>query len=513
MMFASARKTLAPPWVVGVQPGLAAAVRLGPPAAGAKPVLLGVRLVDSSRPTEARLEAIASAIALNREPVQVLLEPGSYQFLQTELPQVPAEEMKTALRWKVKDMLGQPLDETGLDALLPGGGAIAGRGSAYVIAAPKSLLRSMMMMFRPWAARVVRIGVAEAAQRGVADRLEEEGRATALLSITPSSCLLTASCAGEIFFVRNFELSCLSLNTSESVRREQFDRLVLELQRSLDVIERQFAQYTVSTLWISPFEHAEDLLGLLVDSLYLPVKIINLATLVDTRQCPLPVGADAQAALFHPLGMALGEFDLAHSQVDLVDESLLPPKPFFQFRRMMVALAVVSIALLLIALIINASVSEYLAVADQMRVRREETENRLRDLAANHKPRTADPELTETLKREREETERLNRLSITLADAPQEGSTAASRLDALAAATLEGVWLERVELHEMQLSVQGYARSPALLPTYLERLQAQPAFAGQRFASFELGRKRVGSSEKSPDALLFSLLSAEENKP
>lgn len=511
MMFASARKSLAPPWVLGTLPGLAAAIRLGPPAAGARPALLGVKLLDSSRPAPARLEALAASIALNREPVQVLLEAGGYQFLQTEVPQVAAEEMKTALRWKVKDMLSMPLDDAGFDALLPADGTAAGRGSAYVVAAPKSLLRSMMMMFRPWSARVTRIGVAEAAQRGIADRLEEEGRATAVLSITPSGCLLTASRAGELFFVRNFELSCLSLNTSESVRREQFDRLVLELQRSLDVIERQFAQHTVSTLWISPFEHVEELLGLLVESLYMPAKIVNLSALLDTRECQLPADAGAQAALFHALGMALGEFDLAHPQVDLADESLLPPKPFFQFRRMMAGLGVVALALLLIGIIIRMGVSEYLSAADQVRVRREEAESRIHQIEATHKPRLADPALGQILKQEREEAERLRRLSASLEQAPAEGKGAAAALDALASASLEGVWLERVEIHDMQLSVQGYARNPAQLPAYLERLQAQPSFAGQRFVSFELGRRRIGEASSAPEAVVFKLQSWEDN--
>lgn len=306
-MFFAARKAAAqPPLNLACLPGLAVAVQLASEEAAPRPQLAQVRLYRGSGSSEARLESLARELNLRYTPLRLLLETADYQFLQTEMPNVPADELRTAIRWQVKEVLRHPLDAVTLDLLTPPDEAHGlRRSSGFVVAAANELLRQRMLMFRPWNSAVRVIDVPEMAQRNLADRLEESGRATAVLSITPGGCLLTASRAGVLYFVRNFDLSSLSLKASETVRREQFDRLVLELQRSVDVLEHQYSFLSVSTLWLSPFEHAEELLSLLIENLYLPVKLIDLAQIFDTRNCPLPAEPDEQAALFHVLGLAL----------------------------------------------------------------------------------------------------------------------------------------------------------------------------------------------------------------
>ncbi|MEN3109648.1 PilN domain-containing protein [Uliginosibacterium paludis] len=512
MMFARRRKTGSTPWQLTTQPGMALALRLAAPHAGEKPRLLGLKSDESAHPPAERLEALAAGLGLRGDSLHLLLEPGSYQFLQSEVPQVPAEELKTALRWTVKDMLSQPLDDTTFDALLPVESAQRA-AMAYVAAAPNVLIRARMLMFRPWSSAVEQIGVAETAQRSVADALEESGRATAVLAITPTGCMLTASHAGELFFVRNFDLSCLSLNASESVRRDQFDRLVLELQRSFDVLERQFSSRAISTLWISPFAHAEELLGLLVESLYLPVRIINLAELVDTRECPLPVNPDAQAALFHLLGFALGSQAVGRQTLDLVNPALLPPKPFFQFRTMSLSVLVVACVLALIAVFIHSSLAGYVSVADDTRARRVAREAQVKAQSAKLTVRKSDPLLAEELERVRGEVQRLRRVESTVLTPASQTAAAGASLGALSAAVVDGVWLRQIEFSNGRLSVEGYATQAERIPLYLERLQAQPAFAGQRFESFELGRERFGEGAAARDALVFKLQSGEGKKP
>ena len=80
---------------------------------------------------------------------------------------------------------------------------------------------------------------------------------------------------------------------------------MLELQRSLDVLEHQLSFLSVSTLWLAPFAQCEELLGYLIENLYLPVRTINLVEMFDCSNCQLPAEPDQQAALFHALGMAL----------------------------------------------------------------------------------------------------------------------------------------------------------------------------------------------------------------
>lgn len=307
-MFDASRRSAQIPVAMAALPGCAVGVQLSARGAGSKPCLGRICQVMSSAAPTARLDLLAREMRLRRARLSVLLEGQDYQFLQVEPPAVPAEELRTALRWQIKDMLHQSLDQTTFDVLPPPQTVQNGRAqSAWVVAAGNDLLRERMLQFRAYDSRVVVIDVPEMAQRNLADCLEEAGRATAVLSVCPAGCLLTVSRQGELFFTRGFDLSTRSLATAASARRDQFDRLVLEIQRSLDVLEHQYSFLSVSTLWIAPFGKCEELLGMLIDNLYVAVKVINLAELFDCSQCALPEDADRQAALFHVLGLALRE--------------------------------------------------------------------------------------------------------------------------------------------------------------------------------------------------------------
>lgn len=308
MVFDVSRRAAQMPVSMAALPGCAVGVQLARSPAGGKPCLGRVHHVASNATPTARLDLLAREMRLRKGRLAILLEGTDYQFLQIEPPAVPPEEMKTAARWQVKDMLRQPLDQTTLDVLPPPASTPPGRAqSAWVVAAGNALLRERMLQFRAYDSEVSVIDVPEMAQRNLADCLEEPGRATAVLSINSAGCLLTASRAGELFFTRNFEVSTRSLAASPSARRDQFDRLVLELQRSLDVLEHQYSFLSVSTLWLAPFAQCEELLSLLIENLYVSVKVVNLAEIFDCSACPLPEDTDRQAALFHVLGLALRE--------------------------------------------------------------------------------------------------------------------------------------------------------------------------------------------------------------
>ncbi|WP_143311277.1 hypothetical protein [Candidatus Dactylopiibacterium carminicum] len=292
------------PVSLATMPGLAVAVRMSPGPEG-RAHLREVRVLHSESSATERLDQLARELRIKQAPLQILLEAADYQFMQTEFPSLPVEELRTAIGWQMKDMLRQPLDQSTLDILPPPAqGDGIRRTQGYVVSAANNLLRSRMLQFRAYGSDVAVIDIPEQAQRNLADCLETPGHATAILALTPAGCLLTVSREGELYFVRNFELGG-PLAENEHARREQFDRLVLELQRSFDVLEHQFSFLSLSTLWLAPFSHMEELFGLLIDTLYLPVKIVVLEELFDCRECPLPGDPTQRGALFHVLGLAL----------------------------------------------------------------------------------------------------------------------------------------------------------------------------------------------------------------
>src|SRR5579859_3279881 len=63
-----------------------------------------------SEPSAGGLERIAREKHLDRYRRALLLRPGDYQLLMVDAPAVPADEVKSAIRWSVKDMLDYPVE-------------------------------------------------------------------------------------------------------------------------------------------------------------------------------------------------------------------------------------------------------------------------------------------------------------------------------------------------------------------------------------------------------------------
>jgi MSHA biogenesis protein MshI len=87
-------------------------------------------------------------------------------------------------------------------------------------------------------------------------------------------------------------------------RVQAFDRITLELQRSLDNVERQFSFVSVSKLVLGPSE-VSGLDDYLSSNLYTPVETLDLGSLFDLEGTPELAGKAAQQRFLLPLGAAL----------------------------------------------------------------------------------------------------------------------------------------------------------------------------------------------------------------
>ena len=83
-----------------------------------------------------------------------------------------------------------------------------------------------------------------------------------------------------------------------------FERLVLEVQRSLDHFDRQFSYLTVARLLVAPGPVA-GLQQYLADNLYLPVQAMDLSQALDLSAAPGLRDPVQQGERLHLLGAAL----------------------------------------------------------------------------------------------------------------------------------------------------------------------------------------------------------------
>jgi MSHA biogenesis protein MshI len=232
---------------------------------------------------------------------------GEYQLISVDAPNVPAAELKTAVRWRLKDLLDFPAAEATIDVLdIPlAQNATARHPLLLVVAARNSVIASRQKLFSAAKAPLSAIDIPEMAQRNIAALLEVEGRGLAMLSFDDDGALLTVTCGGELYLSRRIEIPLAVLTDTNIDRRNQgFDRIALELQRSLDNVERQFSFISVAKLVLGPSVIA-GLDEYLSSNLYMPVETLDLASLFDLERTAQLADKATQQRFFIALGAAL----------------------------------------------------------------------------------------------------------------------------------------------------------------------------------------------------------------
>jgi MSHA biogenesis protein MshI len=237
-----------------------------------------------------------------------LLGAGEYQLLTVDAPNVPANELKTAVRWRLKDLLDFPVSEATIDVLdipLDPTAAVRAQRTMFVVAARNAIVAARQKLFSGVKLGLAAIDIPEMAQRNIAAMLEPEGRGLAMLSFTQEGGLLTVTHGGELYLSRRIDIPLASLLDPDHDRRNQsFDRITLELQRSLDNFERQFSFVNVSRLVLGPNE-IEGLEEYLSSNLYMPVDSLDLASVFDLDRVPELASKAVQQRFMLPLGAAL----------------------------------------------------------------------------------------------------------------------------------------------------------------------------------------------------------------
>jgi MSHA biogenesis protein MshI len=237
-----------------------------------------------------------------------LLSAGEYQMLSVDAPNVAPDELKTAVRWRLKDMLDFHIDDATIDVLdLPvdPNAAVRAQHSMFAVAARNSVIEARQKLFTSAKVELAVIDIPEMAQRNISALVEPPGRGVAMLSFGDDGGLLTVSYGAELYLARRIDLALGQLLDEDIERRHAaFDRVTLELQRSLDNFERQYSFISVAKLVLAP----SPVVGLddyLSSNLYTPVDTLDLATLFDFGRTPELADRLLQQRFLVPLGAAL----------------------------------------------------------------------------------------------------------------------------------------------------------------------------------------------------------------
>ncbi len=255
--------------------------------------------------------SVSSLEKLRRElgshDITTLLAPDEYQIMLVDAPNVPTDELKTAIRWKIKDSLSYHVDDATVDVLqIPVSRYGSERvQSIYAIAAANDTIRERIELFERAKIALDVIDIPEMAQRNIAALFEQDDRALVLLTFDDNGGLLTFTSGGELLLARRLDISVGQLCDANGHSREQYrDRVDLELQRSLDYFERQFNHMTISHVLVSAPDDA-GLVDFLVAASNAKVEKLDLSQVMDISAVPALADSEFVANVLLTLGAAL----------------------------------------------------------------------------------------------------------------------------------------------------------------------------------------------------------------
>ncbi len=279
---------------------------------GAPPVLesCGYHAVDSSTTRLQALTALRRSKKLDNGPCTLLVEPESYSLLMVEAPSVPADEIRAAIRWKVKELIDFHVDDAVIDVFdIPD--QKAGARMMYVVAARIPQVGALTKLAEQVGLELTVVDIPELAMRNIASQLPEDVSGVVLIHLGMNSGGITLTRQSQLFLARRLDFGLRSFpmvsdaesgSASEAVRG-WMDGLVVEVQRSLDYYESHFSQPPIGHLAIAPLEMAvPGMADYLAQQLGLQGRMLDLESLID---CGETVDAIAQARCFPVLGAAL----------------------------------------------------------------------------------------------------------------------------------------------------------------------------------------------------------------
>jgi MSHA biogenesis protein MshI len=252
------------------------------------------------------LMKFAKDMHMGRYNCLTLLNLNEYQVLPVEVLNVPQDELKTAVRWKIKDLLDYHIDDAAIDVLrIPTDKGVAPNHGMYAIAARNEVIQRYVTLFEEANIPLSVIDIPEMAQRNIALLLEEPGRSLALLSFDEEGGLLTVTCDNELYLSRHIEAPLSQLLQEDAEQRQRYlDRIVMELQRSFDYFDRQFHDIELTKLMMAPLPLAIGLEGYLAKNLQMEVGTVDLHQIFDFSRASA-LQQDQLSRCFLTLGAAL----------------------------------------------------------------------------------------------------------------------------------------------------------------------------------------------------------------
>jgi MSHA biogenesis protein MshI len=223
-----------------------------------QPVLHICELQEVASPQEAGkvLADKVKALGLENAHCNFVLGPDDYSLLLVEAPAVEKNELAAAAKWKIKDMIDRPIDQVAVSVFPVPHEAYRGQHDMlYVVAADRKKIQQVVDMMLKSGLQLTSIDIPELAMRNLALLYGDDSSGLAMMDLRHNGSMLNLCKDGAIYLSRhlNTQVGDAILDSGEWDNVK--DRLVLEIQRSLDYYESQMGQGHITRVLVAPRKH------------------------------------------------------------------------------------------------------------------------------------------------------------------------------------------------------------------------------------------------------------------
>lgn len=257
-----------------------------------------------------RLTKLSKTHQLDRSLCTSTIQLDDYSLLLVEAPEVPQEELRDAVRWRVKDLIDYQIDDAVIDVFeVPKQRAGGQNKMMFTVVARSAQIKQLIDDLLEADLNLEIVDIPELALRNIAALLPEDVGGTVLVYVGQESGLITITRQGTLYLSRRFDQGLSSIPDTamhaddETVIHDWLDTIVIEIQRSLDYYESHFSQPRVSGLVITPTDR--ELAGAtdyLTEQVGIPSRQLDINQLIDVAE---PVDSTRQFNCLLAIGAAL----------------------------------------------------------------------------------------------------------------------------------------------------------------------------------------------------------------
>lgn len=233
------------------------------------------------------MASLVNELNLESTTCSHVLQPGEYTLLLVEAPNVEADELKSAVRWRIKDLIDFHIDDAVIDVFdIPGQSHGNRPQMMYVVAAQSAVIQKKVELIQNAGLDISIIDIPELTQRNISSLLPEDVAGVALLYLSATGGMITLCRQSVLYLTRNLDIGTQVLFSASDVegRERAFDSVVLEVQRSLDYYESHYAQAPIKTLVISAeHENLSELINYLNQNLGITSRILDINVVIDSK--------------------------------------------------------------------------------------------------------------------------------------------------------------------------------------------------------------------------------------